>query len=70
MAETKVVRIHQTLYARIPAEEARRLNLREGQTVEVKVTPTGATVAEALEDLRGKYKRRLARLSDEELWGT
>ena len=39
MVETRVVRINQTLYVRVPAEEARRLKLREGQVVDVEVRP-------------------------------
>lgn len=39
MVESRVVRINQTLYVRVPAEEARRLRLREGQVVDVEVRP-------------------------------
>lgn len=69
MVMSKVVRINQTLYVRVPAEEARLLNLREGQAVEVQVRPLGATLGEVVRELRGKYKGQFVHIPDEELWG-
>lgn len=68
MTETRVVRIHKTLYARIPPDVARRLGLRAGQAVDIQVKPRSATVGEALRELRGKYKGRLTKVPDRELW--
>ncbi len=68
MAEAKVVRINQSLYVCVPAAEARRLNLQEGQTVEIDVRPKGATGEDIL-NLKGKYKGQLGRATDKELWG-
>jgi hypothetical protein len=69
MPRSKVVRINSSLYLNVPAEEARRLHLREGQVVDYDLRAEGTTVAEAVADLRGKYKGRLPRLSDRDLWG-
>lgn len=68
MVRTNILKVNQTLYARIPAEEARRLRIREGQEVDLQVKPIGSTGAEILH-LKGKYKGQFADLSDEELWG-
>ena len=68
MVRTNILKVNQSLYARIPAEEARRLRIREGQEVELQVKPIGATGTEILR-LKGKYKGQFANLSDEELWG-
>lgn len=69
MTRSTVVKINQTLYVRVPAEEARRMNLREGQAVEIQVKVLGATLGEVIRDLRGKYKGQFANIPDEELWG-
>lgn len=68
MARARLIRIHKTLYARIPAEDARRLQLQPGQEVDVDVRPAAQSVGEVLRDLRGKYRGRLAKVPDEELW--
>ena len=67
MVETKVTRIGGTLYARIPAEEARRLGIREGSPVDLKVKPLGHFVEDVLR-LKGKYKGRFTHAADD-LWG-
>lgn len=67
MVETKIVRINQTLYARVPAAEARRLGLSEGEVVDIEVKPRRKTASGAMA-LFGKRKG-LALPSDAELWG-
>lgn len=68
MTRAKVVRINRSFYLNVPAEEARRLNLQEGQLVEVDVKPMGKTVREAMQEVRGKYKG-IKMIPDRELWG-
>ncbi|MFA5860376.1 MAG: hypothetical protein WDA16_01645 [Candidatus Thermoplasmatota archaeon] len=68
MTRAKVVKLNSSLYVNVPADEARRLGLQEGQIVEVDVRPLGATVGEIME-LRGKYKGKIPKVSDRELWG-
>lgn len=48
MVDSKIVRINRTFYALVPAKEARRLNLREGQLVDVEVRPRRTTSRDAL----------------------
>jgi bifunctional DNA-binding transcriptional regulator/antitoxin component of YhaV-PrlF toxin-antitoxin module len=60
MTRARVVKLNSSLYVNVPAEEARRLGLREGQFVEVDVKPLGETVERVME-LRGKYKGKLPR---------
>lgn len=67
MVESKIVRINQTLYARVPAAEARRLGLSEGELVDIEVTPRRKTVAGAM-GLFGQYKG-LKSPDDADLWG-
>lgn len=67
MVETKIVRINQTLYARVPAAEVRRLGLAEGEVVDIEVKPRRKTAAGALA-LFGKGKG-LALPDDADLWG-
>lgn len=62
------MKLNSSLYVNVPAEEARRLGLREGQIVEVDVRPLGATASEIM-GLRGKYKGKIPHVSDRELWG-
>lgn len=57
MVETRVVRINRTLYVRVPAEEARRLKLTEGQLVDVDVRPLRATARAAAAKLYGLAPR-------------
>lgn len=57
MVATRVVRINRTLYVRVPADEARRLNLREGQTVDVDVRPLRPPAREAAARLFGTAPR-------------
>lgn len=66
--ESKIVRINRTLYARVPAEEARRLGLREGQAVDIEVRPLARTAGDALA-LHGKYPALRGAASRRELWG-
>jgi antitoxin component of MazEF toxin-antitoxin module len=68
MTRARVVKLNSSLYVNVPAEEARRLGLREGQIVEVEVKPLGSTASELME-LKGKYKGKIPHLSDRELWG-
>lgn len=68
MPRAKVVKLNSSFYVNVPAEEARRLGLREGQLVEVDVRPLGGTVAD-LAELRGKYKGKLPKLDRRRLWG-
>lgn len=67
MVESKIVRINQTLYARVPAAEARRLGLSEGEIVDLEVKPRRKTAAGALA-LLGKHKG-LRLPDDADLWG-
>lgn len=67
MVESKVVRINRTLYVRVPADEARRLGLAEGEVVDVDVRPRRKTLRGALA-LAGRYKG-LTLPQDDELWG-
>lgn len=57
MVETRVVRINQTLYVRVPAEEARRLKLKEGQVVDVDVRPLRPSARAAATRLFGAAPR-------------
>lgn len=65
MVETKVTRIGGTLYARIPADEARRLGIHENEPIDITVRPLQRGV-EGVLSLRGKHKGRFAK--DEDLW--
>lgn len=67
VVESKVVRINQTFYVRVPAAEARRLGLEEGEVVDVEVRPRRKVAAGALA-LFGRQKG-LALPSDDEIWG-
>jgi len=67
MVESRIVRINQTLYARVPAAEARRLGLSEGEVVDLQVRPRRKTVSGAL-GLFGKHKG-IALPDDADLWG-
>lgn len=66
--ESRIVRVNRTLYVRIPAAEARRLHLHEGQAVKLEVEPSGLSAAVVLATHRGKFARGKP-LTDEELWG-
>lgn len=68
MTESRLIGIRKTLYARVPAEEARRLGLRPGQQVDLEVRPLGATAEEILA-LRGRYKGHFVRRTGRGLWG-
>lgn len=69
MTRAKVLKINRSFYLNVPAEEARRLNLREGQLVEVDVKPLGRPAHEALQEVRGKWTLRGKLPTDRELWG-
>lgn len=70
MPRAKVVRINQSLYLNVPADDARRLHLREGQVVDFEVKPVGETLAKIVGDLGvGPARRARKPLSDRELWG-
>jgi hypothetical protein len=69
MTRSRIVRINRTLYALIPAEEARRLQLREGQEVDLEVAPAKrGTVAEVLA-LRGKGRGAFRDEAGADTWG-
>lgn len=66
MVETKVTKIGGTLFARIPADEARRLGIVENSAVDIEVRPLGRSVKDVLA-LRGKFKGQFVK--DDDLWG-
>lgn len=66
--QSKIVRINRTLYALVPAEEARRLGLREGQAVDIEVVPRRRTAGDALA-LHGRYPRLRGAEDRRALWG-
>ena len=68
MVQTKVTKIGGTLFVRIPAEEAKRLGLEHGSTVDVQVRPLGRKVRDMLK-LKGKFKGQLAPFDRKEMWG-
>jgi hypothetical protein len=55
MVEARIVRIHNSLYVNIPAEEARRLGLHEGQLVAIDPKPV-LTVRDLVGALRGRIE--------------
>jgi antitoxin component of MazEF toxin-antitoxin module len=66
MVESSVKRIGGSFYVRVPAEEAKRLGLRENTRVDLDVRPLGRSVEDALKHL-GRFPK-LAR--DDDLWGS
>ncbi len=69
MTRAKVVRFNETTYLSIPAAEARALNLRAGQTVELEIRPAGATAREIAASVFGALKGRIDYVPDKELYG-
>lgn len=67
MTESRLIAIRRTLYARVPADEARRLGLRAGQPVDVQVRPLGSTADEILL-LRARHKGAFQNRPGRELW--
>lgn len=67
MVRTKILRIHQGLYARIPADMARRLRIRAGQEVDLEIRPIGASGPEIIA-FKGNYKGQFVNAPDEALW--
>lgn len=65
MVETTIKRIGGTYFARVPAEEARRLKLTDGAVVDLEVRPRGRSAKDALK-LKGRYKGEFQ--SDADLW--
>lgn len=55
MVESRVVRIHNSLYLNVPADEARRLGIHEGQLVSFEPKPV-LTLKEIHGALRGKVR--------------
>lgn len=66
MVETKVTRIGGTLFARIPADEAKRLGLHENSPIDIQVKPLGRSVEDVLA-LKGRFKGMFAK-AGEDLW--
>ncbi|MHB8586838.1 MAG: hypothetical protein ACYDDF_13505 [Thermoplasmatota archaeon] len=70
MTESKVIEISRSLYVLVPADEARRLNLKPGQRVDLEIKPAGATVGDLIRDAWGKFKDEFppTRIPKKELW--
>ncbi len=69
MLASNVVRINRTLYVRIPAADARRLGLKEGDAVDMDVRRRGGGTARDVVGLRGSFKGAFRRGTSSDLWG-
>lgn len=69
MTRSRIVRINRTFYALIPADEARRLDLKEGQEVDLEVAPARRGTAAEVLALRGRGKGAFRDESGADTWG-
>lgn len=68
MVESKVTKIGGTHFARIPADEAKRLGLKDGSPVELDVRPLRRSAQDVLTH-KGAFRGALRPHAKEDLWG-
>lgn len=68
MVESKVTRIGGTLFARIPADEARRLGLEADTPVDIEVRALRRSARDVLR-YKGAFHGQLAKGRRKDLWG-